>query len=435
MASDSENTKQQHANTDDTGASAMAAEGTNAPGVGETGDKALPGAGATVSEQPPDSTPPPTPSDAAAAHPGRGMAIVAVVALLVSVAAAAAFGFLWFRLDMGARLRSVSLQGDISVLQQRLEDLRGHSEQLSGQLERQVDQLGSQLQGQIDQLSGQVQGQLEQFRAEQASRAGAIDVLRGEVTELGATVGKLYEELDRSLDTWAVEEVEQLLLLANHRLQLSADVALATAALKIADSRLEEIADPAFVDVRRQLAEEMAALAAVPTVDVAGLALRLAALNGRVTGLPLKARPGFREGSDEAVPEGDGGDVGSQVVEAGREMWDDFRALLRIQHSGETRQPLLPPEQRYFLVQNLRLKLDSAQLGLLRGDAGVYHEALTAALDWLKEYFDTADESVVAMARELESLAGEQIRPTLPDISGSLSALRKSVEAKTRSAS
>ncbi|NIV75208.1 MAG: hypothetical protein GWN37_10315 [Gammaproteobacteria bacterium] len=359
--------------------------------------------------------------------------MLAAIALLVSVTALGGFGFLWYHLDMGARLRSASLQGDITVVQQRLQDLREHGDRLAEQTQAQLSQTNTQLQGQIDQLGTQVQGQLDQFRSEQTARSEAITGLRGEFTALRESVGKLYEELDRSLDTWAVEEVEQLLLLANHRLQLSRDVSMAGRALQMADRRLEDIGDPAYVEVRQKIADEQAALAAVPPVDVAGLAVRIAALGSRVEQWPLKARAGFRDAAEEApaAPE----TMPHQLLEAGREMWHDVSKLVRIQQTDETRQPLLPPEQSYFLQQNVRLRLDAAQLALLQGDAEIYTENLNAASQWLREYFEGEDDSVAAAARELAALAAEDVRPTLPDISGSLAALRRQVKAKARSAS
>lgn len=364
---------------------------------------------------------------------GGSSRALAVIALLVSVTALGGFGFLWYHLDMGARLRSASLQGDITLVQQRLQDLREHSDRLVQQTQSQLGQLNTQLQGQVDQLGTQVQGQLEQFRSEQTARSDAITGLRTEFSALRESVGKLYEELDRSLDTWVVEEVEQLLLLANHRLQLSRDVSMAARALQMADRRLEEIGDPAYVEVRQRIANEQAALAAVPRVDVAGFAVRIAALGSRVEQWPLKARASFR-GAAEA-PAASPEKLQHQLLEAGREMWQDVSKLVRIQQTDETRQPLLPPEQSYFLQQNVRLRLDAAQLALLQGDAGIYTESLNTALAWLRGYFDGEDEDVAAAARELEALAAEDVRPALPDISGSLAALRRQVKSKARTES
>ncbi len=390
-------------------------------------------AGAVAAESPATADVEPQSRPAATAAASGSSRALAVIALLVSVIALGGFGFLWYHLDMGARLRSASLQGDITVVQQRLQDLREHGDRLAAQTQAQLGQTNTQLQGQIDQLGTQVQGQLDQFRSEQTTRSDAITGLRGEFAALRESVGKLYDELDRSLDTWAVEEVEQLLLLANHRLQLSRDVSMAARALQMADRRLEDIGDPAYMNVRQRIADEQAALAAVPPVDVAGLAVRIAALGSRVEQWPLKARAGFREAAEEAPASSE--TVQHQLLEAGREMWNDVSKLVRIQQTHETRQPLLPPEQSYFLHQNVRLRLDAAQLALLQGDAEIYAENLNAASQWLRDYFDGEDDSVAAATRELEALAAEDVRPALPDISGSLATLRRQVKSKARSES
>lgn len=50
---------------------------------------------------------------------------------------------------------------------------------------------------------------------------------------------------------WLMAEAEYLVQLANHRLLLEKDVATAAVALKAADARLAEVADPALLHVRK----------------------------------------------------------------------------------------------------------------------------------------------------------------------------------------
>ena len=85
--------------------------------------------------------------------------------------------------------------------------------------------------------------------------------------------------------------------------------------------------------------------------------------------------------------------------------------------------PILPPDQAYYLRQNLVLKLQIAQMALLEGEGEVYQMSLDEARDWLGNSFDD-DATRQAMMDSLLSLAAVQIGGELPDISESLDAVR-----------
>ena len=70
------------------------------------------------------------------------------------------------------------------------------------------------------------------------------------------------------------------------------------------------------------------------------------------------------------------------------------------------------------MYQNLRLKLETARLALLERREGSYHDSLTSAEKWLKQYF-IGEERDAALAT-LTALNSETITVTMPDISASL---------------
>ena len=98
-------------------------------------------------------------------------------------------------------------------------------------------------------------------------------------------------------------------------------------------------------------------------------------------------------------------------------IWNNIKSLVIIRHHTRPTVPLLPPEQRYFLSENLRLQLEEARLALLRGDSTDYRQRLATAEQWIREYFDP-DSPVTRSALEtLAKLAKEDVAPALPDIS------------------
>jgi uroporphyrin-3 C-methyltransferase len=86
---------------------------------------------------------------------------------------------------------------------------------------------------------------------------------------------------------------------------------------------------------------------------------------------------------------------------------------------------MLPPEQRYFLIQNLRLKLEAAKAALLGRNQAFFHDNLVSAAAWAKQYFAPDSPEVRGFLQQLETLAGEQIAPPLPDITDSLRRLEQ----------
>src|SRR5690606_7146314 len=84
-------------------------------------------------------------------------------------------------------------------------------------------------------------------------------------------------------------EAESLLRLAQQRLVLARDTAAAIDLFRAADELLRTIEDPAAFGVRETLAREVAALQALPIIDVPGIFARLGAQSERVAGFAVVA--------------------------------------------------------------------------------------------------------------------------------------------------
>ena len=172
-------------------------------------------------------------------------------------------------------------------------------------------------------------------------------------------------------------------------------------------------------------------LDALEKIDVNGIALRLGTLADGVDRLPLaldvrwqKDKPGAaREAQDKQG--NDKSEIESGWRKAARNLWADLLNLVRLRTDVEVQKPLLPPEQRYFLRENLRLMLYGAQNALLQGGVTTYQQNVKSAARWVREYFDTNTQVVSATLAELDKLAAVKLAAELPDISASLEALRR----------
>ncbi len=256
-----------------------------------------------------------------------------------------------------------------------------------------------------------------------------IKALKETQDAIKASLEKLNSDLRRNRMEWSLTETEQLMVIANNRLQLARDTHSALAALRAADQQLQQLAMPKFLPVRRQLAREISLLESQDKLDVSGVTLRLVTLAETVDNLPLALDIRLREIDETRTPvkEGD-----AQVASAdgnwrqtARSLWQDILSLVRVRDDVASQRPLLPPDQQYFLRENLRLMLYGAQQALLQGSVPTYQQNLKTAQRLLKDYFDVESQVVTAMQAELARLQAMKLLTEMPDITGSLAALRR----------
>lgn len=247
--------------------------------------------------------------------------------------------------------------------------------------------------------------------------------------DLSSSIGSISEQQDRGNDDWRLAEIEHLLIIATHRLQLEHDVSMALAAMQAADARLRTIDDFRLLPIRQQLMADMNALKAVADVDITGLALFLSDLVGRVTDLPLKKSKVIADIAQ---------DTGTEVQNGKWEklkssIWQELKDLVLISRQGEEALATLVPEQQYFLYQNLRLQLESARYAVLRRDTENLHVSVDIIISWLGDYFDARDNGVANIHESLSRMTTLDLNPSLPDISSSLETLRAYVKRQDES--
>jgi uroporphyrin-3 C-methyltransferase len=248
------------------------------------------------------------------------------------------------------------------------------------------------------------------LNATTADQRAHLDELHTVQDSLVTSLGKIEAAGANRLDAVRLAEAEQLLVIANHRLQLARDVKLSLAALRAADRQLALIARPAYLPVRREIAAGIQALEARAQTDVPGLALKLAEHARTLDRLP------FVPGAVVAAATGKQGDTRGAV--------SDLLSLVRIRSGEDIARPLLPPDRAYFLRENLRLVLLAAQAALLGGEIAVCRDNLQTARDWLRVNFDIQNQAARALDSDLKAILDAPIGDPLPDLSRPLDLLR-----------
>ncbi|NJA89324.1 hypothetical protein HCX48_08830 [Rhodocyclus tenuis] len=276
--------------------------------------------------------------------------------------------------------------------------------------------------------------QAEERTSSLQERFGALEARIAESQSQQATLEKLFQDLARNRDEWALAEIEQSVTLASQQLQLSGNVPGAVAALQSADSRLAAGGRPQLLALRKAIGRDLERLRALPLVDLPGMNLRLESVIVAVDSLPLAidARP-RAEAPPPAVSErAETNAMAGVLRQFAADIWQEFRGLVRIQRFDRDEPVLLAPGQAFFLRENLKLRLLNARLALLARDQTTFRNELQQAREWLGRHFDARAAVVQEAQATLKSLSGAEIGLELPSLNESLSAIRSLQMARER---
>jgi uroporphyrinogen III methyltransferase / synthase len=262
----------------------------------------------------------------------------------------------------------------------------------------------------------------EEGQRETRSRLGQLEARLAESQSQQLALEALYQDLSRNRDEWQLAEIEQVLAIASQQLQLAGNVRAALLALQLAEARLAKTDRPQFVPIRRALARDIERLKSLPSVDLAGMSMRIDSLAAQVDTLPLA----FDERSDPgpAAKEAARSDERGFWARLWAEVWSELRQLVVVRQVGNAEPPLLPPSQAYFVRENLRLRLLNARLSLLARDEAGYREDLRTAQRWIQRYFDPRSKRTAEALNQLKQLASSTVSFEMPSITESLEAVR-----------
>lgn len=266
--------------------------------------------------------------------------------------------------------------------------------------------------------------QAQEAQREILAKLGALETKVADSQNQQLALETLYQELARNRDEWQLAEIEQVLAIAQQQLQLSGNVRAALLALQLAESRLSRVDRPQFLPVRRALTRDIDRLKSLPVLDVPGLSLTIDRLIASVDAMPLAFderidRPAAAKGAKPAPATED-----NFFTRLGGEVWKELRQLVVVRKVESPEPPLLPPQQAWFLRENLKLRLLNARLALLTRDEAGYREDLRVTQAWIQRYFDAKSKGSQAALAQLRQLSSASISFEPPSIVDSLEAVR-----------
>jgi uroporphyrin-3 C-methyltransferase len=330
---------------------------------------------------------------------------VAWLAFLVAIIALAAAGYTAWQSWQSAADTS---DDDRAA---RLESGLSSSERSLAELQEQVAELSQRDPG-VDAAVDALRGDLEQ-------RLRLLESLPARMSTLESSVASLAGISEGARDAWILAESEYYMQIANAQLQLANNPHLAALALRMADERIVQLADPGLTGVRQAIADELAALDVMEKPDIEGATLTLAALARVVESLPL-AGAGEGQRDESAVDEEQSG-----VGRAWASVKNAMSGLVTVTPVEQARLTQLSPDAEHFLRSNIALQLQAARLALLRGEQTIFVQTLDDTSALLRDYFDTNSSQVAGALETISEVRDHIFVAEVPDISESLRLLRQ----------
>lgn len=267
---------------------------------------------------------------------------------------------------------------------------------------------------------GQQQQALEDLAESLENSLAVIPDLALRVDQTEQQLANMPGVSSRSRTDWLKTEALYYLQIANAQATLTGDAAVAASALKLADEKLRDSGDPAMTPVRARLAEDLAALKAIPEIDRTGISFRLQSLASQADDWPFR-----NDAPDRFSPDVDTG----MSVEAGP--WERFIATLKavlgsivsVKQSDGPRVTLIGAAEQTLIIESIKAELQVARLALVSANTELYQQSVQQVVDAVDTYFEPRAAMIVAARDTLTELQSVQLPSALPDISGSLALL------------
>jgi uroporphyrin-3 C-methyltransferase len=322
----------------------------------------------------------------------NGTAWLALLVSIIAIVIAGAAGWWQWQQQQTGGNKQILIGNDIRSLRNQLNNISQRDQQSS--VDRQI---------MVDQFSALVQ--IQQTHAKQ-------------LTELA-----LVER-----DDWKLAEVEYLLRLAHQRIVLSNDAGGAKQLLQTADNILFALGYSDLYAVRKQLAQDIAAVSSAAKIDNEGVYLQLLALAEQAANVPFSGHQGLAY--VDTTPTQPSEVMQDKILVKLANAWEILMQLVVVKDRTIDIEPLLSDDQRQLVDARLTLNLAQARSALLLNQASIYQASLAQVQHLLTKYYQTGTVRQQSMLEQIARLASVEISPVLPDISASQRAIKDYVNAR-----
>ena len=324
--------------------------------------------------------------------------IVSVLIGLVALVMASYSGFVVYQQEQASKLKdaaNANLEQQIATIRGTLEQQRLATESADKEIEERL---------------------LVQLQDQQKT-------VQEMATEVSASLADVAQDLGTSGEDWLLAEAEYLIRLGSQRVMMEADPEGAIALYEAADTIVRDAEGVVAFELRQALAADIVSLKGVNDLDVDGLFVKISALINQID--LLKHRQLQYIAVENADPVEEPQNLLARLVQFAASAGDRLSGLVDYRTEGGVVTPILPPKEEYYLRQNLVMKLQLAQLGLLRSDQRIFSASLQETSEWIDRYFDREDGTTKAVQETISAISLVDIEREMPDVSASLREVRK----------
>jgi uncharacterized protein HemX len=297
-----------------------------------------------------------------------------------------------------------------------MQGLRATQENLGGEVKDEMTKQLNDYQAQLSAIQLQLANVSKEVASEDDRFSKALadfsqlhqEKLNATHNELTDAIQQIHRQLGKTRGDWLIADAEYLLSVASERLHLVGDTHTTLEALEAADQRLRESGDAGVIKIREKIAEEITVVKSIAEVDIVGIYVAIQAQQDHADKLELLLPFAGK------VPTSTTTDTSEN---------NGLLNALGVKYSEQPVNEILTPEKAKFIYEQLRVKLEIAQLALVQHNETLFQSALADAKKWLEMNF-TKNDASRNMTEELDKFSAVKIHGNFPDISLSLKMLK-----------
>lgn len=259
-----------------------------------------------------------------------------------------------------------------------------------------------------------------------------IDGLKQEQTQLKSHFNALQQTMQASLNKQPSQPQDLSLLQVRYLLQLAQINAKWGSSQANTRSMLEE-ADallPAGITnqpIKQAIQEDIAAMNALPVVDVDGLLTQLESIKTAIPKLAFKNPVFDKKPTEAGNAEKKEGPAWKAHLNASLEL---LKQMIIVRHHPDDAQPLFTPLLQTMIREKLAMSLQTAQWAVLQANTFLYQQALTQFTECVIKNVDPNDAETKRLLDELATLQQTTITPIKPTPGKALFLVNQLIEGK-----
>lgn len=257
---------------------------------------------------------------------------------------------------------------------------------------------------------------MDEVKQQSISNQQANAALQKALTDMQRTEAENQKKNDTV--NWPVAEALYLIKLANHYLLLSHDTQRAYLLLQSAADILQQAQGQNLEPLRQSLQQNLSSFAAAAPDKTEEIYLQMATIYNQLDNLQLRPEPLQAE---KPAPL-------QQTVDANLPWWKNewnktlaaLSKVVIVRYTTSDNLPVVMPEEKMFLYQNLHAQMEAAMTGLLHQNKGVYQVSLARLNSWINRYFVPNAPLTQNILQQIAQLQAVNIQPPAIDLTNTV---------------